>query len=234
MPRGDKIQILKYPVYLPSIEEQRTIAENLGKIDEKIEVNRRMNETMERIGQTLFKHYFIDNPESKTWPHKKLSDFAEVVTGKGSTKSKLAEGGQYPLYGANGIMGTSDEYLFDEDLIMTGRVGTLGTVRISNEKLWASDNVLVIKPKKYFGYVYSNVKSLDFQSLNRGSTQPLVTQTDLKNQTIIEPPQEESEKFEVKFMAFLRQVQSNDAQNRTLISLRDSLLPRLISGKIKV
>jgi len=184
MPRGDKAQIMKYPIYLPNIEEQKNIADILGTIDEKIELNRRMNETLEQMGQALFKNYFIDNPEAKSWPKKKLSDFADVVTGKGSTKSLLTEGGQYPLYGANGIMGTSDSYLFDENLIITGRVGTLGTVRISSGKLWASDNVLVIKPRKNFGYVYSNVKTFDFQSLNRGSTQPLVTQTDLKSQII--------------------------------------------------
>jgi len=234
MPRGDKAQIMKYPTYLPNIETQKNIADILGTLDEKIELNRRTNETLEQMGQALFKHYFIDNPESQAWPKKKLSDFADVVTGKGSTKSLLTEGGQYPLYGANGIIGTSDSYLFDEDQIMTGRVGTLGTVRISSGKLWASDNVLVIKPRKSFGYVYSNVKTFDFQSLNRGSTQPLVTQTDLKNQIILEPPVKLLDNFEPSFINFLKKIQNNDKQNLSLVSLRDSLLPRLISGKIKV
>lgn len=219
---------------LPEPDVQRKIADFIDQIDEKIELSRKMNETLEQMGQALFRHYFIDNPEAKSWPKKKLSDFADVVTGKGSTKSLLTEGGQYPLYGANGIMGTSDSYLFDEDLIMTGRVGTLGTVRISSGKLWASDNVLVIKPRKYFGYVCSNVKTFDFQSLNRGSTQPLVTQTDLKNQIILEPPVKLLDNFESSFMNFLKKIQNNDKQNLSLVSLRDLLLPRLISGKIKV
>lgn len=221
-------------ISLLDIATQNEVVKILTQIDEKIELNRRMNETQEQMGQALFKHYFIDNPEAKSWPKKKVSDFADVLTGKGSTKSLLTEGGQYPLYGANGIMGTSDSYLFDEDLIMTGRVGTLGTVRISSGKIWASDNVLVIKPRKNFGYVYSNVKTFDFQSLNRGSTQPLVTQTDLKNQIILEPPVKLLDNFESSFIDFLKIIQNNDKQNLSLVSLRDSLLPRLISGKIKV
>jgi type I restriction enzyme S subunit len=222
-------------VQLPQRTAQQQIANILGKIDEKIELNRRMNESLEQIGQALFKHSFIDNPEAKTWIKGRLSDFTEVITGKGSTKSVLAEGGKYPLYGAGGLMGTSDKYLLDDPVIITGRVGTLGKIQAVTGKAWFSDNVLIIKPKpSFFGFVYYLVRLVDFVSMNRGSSQPLVTQTDLKNHSVKTPDEKTIQEFESLFQALFCLIQKGEKEIITLGKLRDSLLPRLISGKIKV
>jgi len=222
-------------INLPDFITQNEVAEILGKIDEKIELNRRTNETLEQLGHALFKHYFIDNPEAKIWTKSKFSDFTEVITGKGSTKSVLAEGGKYPLYGAGGIMGTSDKYLLDEPLIITGRVGTLGRIQAVTGKAWFSDNVLIMKPKPgYFGLVYYLVKSFDFVSMNRGSSQPLVTQTDLKNRSVKSPDEKTLLESESQFQVVFNLMQKNEKEIITLGELRDLLLPRLISGKLKV
>lgn len=227
--------IEKLKIDLPSLDVQKQIANILGTSEQKVELNRRMNEMLEQIGQALFKHYFIENPEAKTWPKAKFSDFTEVSTGKGSTKSKLAEGGKYLLYGANGKMGTSDEFLLDEQLIITGRVGSLGNVRVVKGKYWLSDNVIFFRPKKgFFGFVYLMAKTFDYISLNRGSTQPLITQTDIKNQQITKPDEKSLNEFEEHFSVLLEKIQANDSENENLTKLRDSILPRLISGKLKV
>ncbi len=227
------MQNIKLP--LPSIEEQKEVINQIGSVGDKIEVNRRMNETLEQMGQALFKHYFINNPESKTWTKSKFSDFTDVITGKGSTKSVLAEGGKYPLYGAGGIMGSSDNYLLDEPVIITGRVGTLGRIQAVTDKAWFSDNVLIMRPKlSYFGLVYYLVKSFDFVSMNRGSSQPLVTQTDLKNHLVKSPDKKTLLESESQFQAVFNLMQKNEKEIITLGKLRDSLLPRLISGKIKI
>lgn len=227
--------IQKLKIDLPELFNQKQVAIILSSIDEKIELNRRMNETLEQMGQALFRHYFIDSPEAKTWPKVKFSELTDVSAGKGSTKSKLATGGQYPLYGANGIMGTSDEFLFNEPIIITGRVGSLGNVRIVNGKCWLSDNVLFFRPRKgFFGFVYSTAKTFDYVGLNRGSTQPLITQTDIKNQAVTKPDAKVLQKFEEQFSVILEKIQKNDSENQNLAKQRDYLLPRLISGKIKV
>ncbi len=73
-------------VNLPPLDRQKKIANILGSLDEKIELNRRMNETLEQLGQTLFRYYFVDNPEAKNWKRGVISDLGEVVTGKTPSK----------------------------------------------------------------------------------------------------------------------------------------------------
>jgi type I restriction enzyme S subunit len=217
------------------IEKQNKIAKILGDLDRKIELNRRMNETLEQIGRTLFRHYFIDNPESESWNIGTFSDIAEITTGRGSVKSQESTDGKIPLYGANGVMGTSKDYLYNEKLIITGRVGTLGKVKIVNEKAWFSDNVLIIKPNsKFFYYCYYNLKQVDFQSINRGSTQPLITQTDLRNLKIKVPERKVLEQFEEILGCLLSRVLMNDREIVMLSAQRDILLPRLMLGEIGV
>ncbi len=220
---------------LPSIKQQQYVINQLGTFDEKIGLNRKMNETLEQIGQALFRHYFIDNPDAEKWKEGNLSDIADVSTGKGSTKSQLSEHGVVPLYGANGVMGTSEDYLYNEPLVITGRVGTLGKVRAVTGKAWYSDNVLIMKPRvASFGFIYYLARTFDYISMNRGSTQPLVTQTDLKNRRIRIPDNQTLGNFEQRFSDLFKQQQSNTQQIKTLIAFRNTLLPRLISGKIEV
>ena len=235
MPCGDKVQIMNYPVKLPPLESQKKIADILSSLDEKIELNRRMNETLEQLGQALFRHYFVDNPEAKDWENIYLGDIVAITTGKGSNKANLSEYGKYPLYGANGIMGRSQSYLLNEKVIITGRVGTLGVVRAVVAKAWFSDNVIIMKPDpSIFGYVFYVVCGIDYTSLNRGSTQPLITQTDLKNQRVKLPPRSILQRFENSYAAIFNQIQANKRQMSTLVAIRDSLLPKLISGEIEV
>ena len=235
MPRGDKTQIMNYPVNLPPLDQQKKIANILGSLDEKIELNRRMNKTLEQLGQALFRHYFVDNHEAKDWENIYLGDIVAITTGKGSTKANLSEYGKYPLYGANGIMGRSRNYLLNEKVIVTGRVGTLGAVRAVVDKAWFSDNVIIMKPDpSIFGYVFYVVCGIDYASLNRGSTQPLITQTDLKNQRVKLPPLSTLQRFENSYAIIFNQIQANKRQMSTLVAIRDSLLPKLISGEIEV
>jgi type I restriction enzyme S subunit len=71
-------------------------------------------------------------------------------------------------------------------------------------------------------------------SLNRGSTQPLVTQTDLKNQIVIIPDKKTLMTFEVVLNTLYSKVYLNNQQNKTLSAIRDNLLPKLMSGKIRL
>lgn len=222
-------------VDLPPLDQQKKIANILSSLDEKIELNRRMNETLEQLGQALFRHYFIDNPEAKDWKNIYLGDIVAITTGKGSTKANLSEYGKYPLYGANGIMGRSQNYLLNEKVIVTGRVGTLGVVRAVVDKAWFSDNVIIMKPDpSIFGYVFYLVCGIDYASLNRGSTQPLITQTDLKNQRVKLPPLSILQRFENSHAVIFNQIQANKRQMSTVVAIRDSLLPKLISGEIEI
>lgn len=236
-------------VLLPPLPEQKAIAAILSSFDDKIELLRRQNKTLESIAQAIFKEWFVNftvngkklKIEDSTglpngWRIGKYGELTDVTTGKGLKKEFIKAKGTYSVLGANGELGKTDNYLFDEDLILTGRVGTLGTVYISIGKAWISDNVLISKPlcAEKFYFVYFNLKRINFESLNRGSTQPLITQTDLKNVELIIPKQEVLGSWHNVVSSLFAKIYNNNSQIQTLSRLRDALLPKLMKGEIRV
>lgn len=261
VPGLNRDQVYQIISKIPPLSEQRVIAKILSDLDSKIELNQQMNKTLEEIGKAIFKHWFIDfefpNEEGKPykssggemvyneelgkeipkgWSVGIYSDLVEITTGKGLKREEFVENGAFPVLGANGELGRTNKFLFDEELILTGRVGTLGTVNIVKGKVWVSDNVLISKAKKKenFYYAYFVLKNFDLQSLNRGSTQPLITQTDLRNQICLIPDNEILSLFDKILSYLFYKISQNQIQALILSSLRDVLLPKLMSGKIRV
>ncbi len=210
--RGADIKLAEIP--LPTRREQRAIAHILGTLDDKIELNRQMNETLEEMARALFKSWFVDFDPVRAkmdgrwrkgqslpglpvhlwdlfpdklvdselgkipegWRVCSIGDFALVTSGKrpDSLFNKSCERANVPLWGGNGPMGFVSEPLFYEPILLTGRVGTLGSVFRITAPCWPSDNTLVVQPftKNAFEYLYFCMKNFDFEALNRGSTQP--------------------------------------------------------------
>lgn len=237
--------LAKIEITIPDIPTQTQIAQILTSLDDKIELNLQMNQTLEAMAQAIFKEWFVDFKFPgfdgelvaglpKGWRMGVFEELTNIKTGKGLKRAEFKTEGKYPVVGANGELGRTDDYLLDDKLLLTGRVGTLGSIKISFGKKWYSDNVLIMKPYKYFYYTYFNLKAIDMNSLNRGSTQPLVTQTDLKNYSTLIPSNEILLLFENTVNEVFDKIFFNDLQIQTLTQTRDSLLPRLMSGKIDV
>ncbi|MDR3291999.1 MAG: restriction endonuclease subunit S [Methanobrevibacter sp.] len=121
----------------------------------------------------------------------------------------------------------------DERILLTGRVGTLGIIQRINFKSFPSDNTLVIT-SDYYEYVYQSLKKINYDGLNVGSTQPLITQTDLKDFEVIIPPESILMEFENLSEKIYLGVNKNKIENIKLTKLRDILLPKLMSGEIDV
>lgn len=138
-----------------------------------------------------------------------------------------------PLVGAASIMGYTNSALYDSKILVTGRVGTHGVIQRFNEKCWPSDNTLVITTQRY-EFVNQVLISIDYNSMNRGSTQPLITQGDLKKTEIILPSSEILDEFEAMAGGLMAQCEQNKLENIKLAELRDSLLPKLMSGELDV
>ena len=158
----------------------------------------------------------------------KLKDIANVSSGK---RPKI-KGNEFdiPLIGASGVMAYTDNYNFNEDILIIGRVGTLGVVQRYFNKIWASDNTLTIKTE-YSSVMECYLKTVDYISLNRGSTQSLITQTDISNLEM-KFNKMEFMKFENEIKPLRNKIYQNELQNETLEQLRDILLPKLMSGEI--
>src|SRR5690606_9115963 len=84
--------IKKIQIELPSLETQKKISNILGALDEKIELNQQMNETLEQMGQALFRHYFIDNLEAGQWEKKSLDEIANFLNGLAMQKYPKVDG----------------------------------------------------------------------------------------------------------------------------------------------
>ena len=245
-------------VDLPPLEEQKTIAHILSTLDDKIEVNNQINKTLENMAQAIFKQWFVDfefpNEDGepykssggemveselgtipKGWEVSKFFDLIEITSGKrpGKRSDLAMEDCKYSLVGASSIMGYTDDFNFEEKILVIGRVGTHGVVQRLNNKVWASDNTLVIKSDKY-EFAYQILNQIDYKAINRGSTQPLITQTDIKNHTLIIPTESHLNKFEL-LVGSLFGIHSNHClENSKLTEIRDSLLSKLMSGEIRV
>jgi type I restriction enzyme S subunit len=224
---------LKIPIVEPKLQE--FIGNQYFDLSLKIDLLHRQNKTLEALAETLFRLWFVEEAE-EGWGMGKLGDYTSVTTGKGLKRHEFIDNGIYPVFGANGEIGRTNNYLTEDRLILTGRVGTLGKVIISEDKVWISDNVLIVKPHAamYFYPIYFNLKRTEFENLNVGSTQPLVTQTDLKNIDFSLPSGDILKSFENHCSVYYEKKSRNDTQIRTLTRLRDTLLPKLMSGEVRM
>jgi len=227
--------IEKIPLGLPDINEQKAIACILSSLDDKIELNQRMNKTLEGIAQAIFKHWFVDfefpNEEGKPykssggemvyneelgkeipkeWTVGKLGDIIKITSGKRPEEKTDEEDDVFniPLVGSSKIMGFVKEPLFREPVIIIGRVGTHGIVQRFNIPTFPSDNTLVMT-SPFYEYVYQILKRIDYESLNIGSTQPLITQTSIKNYRLIIPNENILMLFEQKSSILFERIYQN-------------------------
>lgn len=228
-------------ILLPPLPEQKAIASVLSSLDDKIDLLHRQNKTLEAMAETLFRQWFVEpvrrgGEANEDWEEKLLGDLIDIGSGKGLKKEQFIENGIYPVLGANGEIGKTDNWLFEGELIFTGRVGTLGNIFIinKNEKVWLSDNTLVINPKNYFYFIYFTLKNAKLEEYNVGSTQPLIRQSDIKELELALPETVYFNRFEKIAKIIFTKIQINNNQIKTLESLRDTLLPKLMSGQIRV
>ncbi|MGP3561107.1 restriction endonuclease subunit S [Geobacillus sp. BK01] len=243
--RVDKQQFEDQIISIPDLETQKRISSILGSIDRKIELNVEMNKTLEEMAMTLYKHWFVDfgpfqdgefvESESgvipNNWKIGQVKDLAKVSSGK---RPKIKDIGEYPIFGGGGPMGVTNEYLYNEPIFITGRVGTIGKVFRVSKPCWPSDNSLVLIPLKayYYSFLYAVLKNIDFSLITGGSTQPLITQTSLKSIKVIIPPEETIEQYNKQVLTYYSLIDKNDNINKQLSEIRDYLLPRLLSGEI--
>lgn len=239
----------KVDLFLPDLKEQKAIAATLSYIDDKIELNNRINDNLLQMAQAIFKSWFVDFEPfqdgefedselgmiPKGWGVGSLGDISSISSGKRPRIKEITASSEIsiPVIGASSIMAYTNESLYEEPILVTGRVGTHGVVQRFSKKCWPSDNTLVIK-SKYYEFVDHCLKGVDFNSINRGSTQPLITQTDLKNIRIIKPLEDVLLTFESLISNLMVLWEENNRLNKTLSETRDTLLPKLMSGEIRV
>lgn len=252
-----KIQLEKLRIELPDLETQKKIANTLGTIDEKIELNRRINETMEQMGQALFKKYFTNNPRAENWEYGVLSDLVNIYSGFAFKRTDFDPDGKFGLVTIKNVRDGSfvsecsdriaevpskvPSYVYlQSGEILLSLTGNVGRVCIVNGKdLLLNQRVAKLEGKNgNHSFTYFMFRQPDFKdkliSLSRGTAQLNLSPVETKNMKIKLPPQEIQNSFYEKTETMFKTLTENYAQIETLTNLRNSLLPRLITGKIKV
>ena len=240
MPRGDKTSIMQYEVPVMDIELQRRIASILKPIDEKIELNNAINNNLEQQVSALYQSWFEDFDPTNgvcpdNWSNQMLSTIADISSGKRPPIKSEVYSQETPIsiVGAASVMGFTSEANHTDKILVTGRVGTHGVIQRFNTPCWTSDNTLVIT-SPFYEFTNQILHRIDYSSMNRGSTQPLITQGDMKKVVVLVPDEETLAKFEALAGSLMAQWEANNNENVKLASLRDTLLPKLMSGELDV
>lgn len=259
MPRGDKKQIMQWPVTLPPLEEQRRIAGILGSLDDKIELNRRINANLEAQAQALFRSWFVDFEPFRDgpfvdselgkipqgWKVGNLLDIAELFDYKRkplSSREREKMQKIYPYYGATSIMDFVDNYIFDGIYLLMGEDGSVANahgypyLQYVFGKFWPNNHAHVMQGKN--GYTTEMLHCLllkkNITSIVTGAVQPKISQANMKKILVPLPPDKVCSAFADLINPIYSTRRNSEKENLNLSALRDTLLPKLMTGEITI
>lgn len=279
-------QIKDINIKLPSIKEQKAIANILSNLDEKIETNNQINKMLEEMAKAIFKQWFVDfefpNEEGdpykssggemveselgmipKGWQYKELRELCNITSSKRIFMNEYVKEG-IPFYRGKEIIEKSKGSLISTELyisidkyneikdkfsvpvkgdILLTSVGTLGIpYKVDYEKFYFKDgNLTWFKDyiqNEYSNYIYlwllSNEGQSSLESITIGSTQKALTIASLKKLKLMIPNDLLLKKFESVISKVIDKIYLNNTEKENLIKIRDNLLSKLMSGRIKV
>ena len=251
-----KASMEKMNIKIPkNLDDQRRIASILSSLDRKIELNNKINADLEEMAQAIFKNWFVDFEPFKDgkfvdselgmipegWKVGTLDEIFSLKYGKNLSTSMILEKGDYPVYGANGIIGYYNEFNCDKySVLVTSRGNGSGDVsRTHHPKSFITNNSFVVEPLEHYKYIklpFINglFNIIDFKSYCSGSAQPQLTNKAMRNICIISPPRELVIKYCEILETLFSHIECVIDENSRLSLLRDTLLPRLMSGEIEV
>ena len=254
MPRGDKTSIMNYPVKLPPLPTQQKIAAILSSLDDKIELNNKINANLEQQAQALFKNWFVDfesfggkMPEG--WKVGKLSEIAEITMGQSPDgKSYNEEGIGTVFYQGRAEFGTRfpTRRLFTTepkriaknfDTLMSVRA-PVGDTNIANEDCCIGRGLAAIHSKdNHQSFVHYTVLALrsKLDVFNgEGTVFGCINRDALNNMEVVIPAKSDLDKFEEIVASMYADIFNRSEENSRLESIRDALLPKLMNGEIEI
>lgn len=242
----------RMPFSYPDIDEQRKITAVCSVIDAKIQVNNAINKNLEQQAKALYKDWFFDFSPFSTegnfpdgWRLGTVGDIIQLHDSKrvplsGSERDKMEK--IYPYYGAASLMDYVDNYLFDGIYLLLGEDGTvvdsLGfpILQYVYGQFWVNNHAHIITGKEGFSVeeLYLFFSLTNIKSIVTGAVQQKVSQQNLKKVQAIIPSKEALSAFDDLIQPIFAQIRNLRDENTHLADLRDTLLPRLMSGELDV
>lgn len=250
MPRGDKDAIMQYEVPDLPIDIQISIAEVLSSLDDKIDLLSRQNSTLENLAQTYFRQWFVESP-NEDWEEKGLDEIADFLNGLPLQKYPYTVGESLRVIKIrelnNGFndstdicsINVSEKYLVQAGDIIFSWSGSLVV------DIWKYDagalnqhlfKVTSGKYPKWFYYYWIKYHLPEFQSIaqSKATTMGHIQREHITAAKVLAPSDDELETMSITTQPLIEKIECNNAQILTLQKLRDTLLPKLISGEVKV
>ena len=248
-------------IYLPPLPEQKAIAEVLSSLDDKIDLLHRQNKTLEQMAETLFRQWFMEEAK-EGWEEGVLGDILSIIESgkrpKGGIDQNLKSG--IPSIGAESINGignfsfSSTKYVTEDffnslkrgivedfdvliykDGAYIGKKAMFG-LGFPFRKFAVNEHVFILRSNKKSNqyFLYFLLQQSNLVMLNANSAQPGLNQNSMKNFEISIPPKGLIDVFGSTVKPYIEKILRNAVQIRTLEKIRDTLLPKLMSGEVKV
>ncbi|MBN3869521.1 restriction endonuclease subunit S [Nostoc sp. JL33] len=250
-------QIKEFQFLCPPLAEQKAIAHILGTLDDKIELNREMNRTLETIAWTIFNSWFQENNFPETWQMLPLEQcMAEIIDYRGKTPKKTTSG--IPLITAkivkNGRISEPEEYIAIEDydswmrrgfpkcgdVVMTTEAPLGEIAQLDGRKVALAQRLITLRGKPgvidntYLRFLMlSSFVQEQLHARATGTTVLGIRQSELRKVNLVVPPFNEQIEISRTLDSLNSKINANDEQSITLSAIRDEFLPKLLSGKIR-
>jgi type I restriction enzyme S subunit len=247
--------IRQYTFNIPSEPEQNAIASVLSSLDDKIDLLQRQNQTLEQMAETLFRQWFVEEFDNANYV--KLGKLVNTVDNRGKTPPWSEEKTEYPLIEVNALGNRLVDYskikkYVDEETFTTwfrahpkkydtllSTVGSIGEFSMFIEEYGSiAQNVVAFRAKGISPfYLYQTLKffSRDIKEFDIGSVQPSIKVSHLREYEIpVCTNSENLKEFDKISLDICSKLETNQTQIVTLTALRDTLLPKLMSGEVRV
>jgi type I restriction enzyme S subunit len=250
----------EFEINLPDLSTQQKIAEILSSLDDKIELNRRMNQTLEQMAQTLFRQYFVDGIDADNlpegWREGTIGEIYKTTSGGTPSREKSEYyGGEIPWVKSKelngnfilhteenitvaGLKGSSAKLLPAHSVLVAMYGATVGEIAVLNIEATCNQAICAIIPNENYPYtfIFEFLKIAKEDLINRasGSAQQNISQVVIQNFELIIPPVKTVAGFNEKVESLYEKIISNEKENQSLTNLRDTLLLKLMSGEIEV
>ena len=222
----------KIEIEIPDIPSQKRIIAILQTIHDKIAINTKINENLAQQAQAIYRSMFVSTP----YESDRIGVLSELIAVKYGKDHKKLNDGIYPVYGSGGIMRYVEKPIYEKESVLIPRKGSLNNVMYIDEPFWSVDTMFYTEMKiaNVAKYVFHFLRSKDLASLNAGSAVPSMTTDILNSMEISIPSTERLADFENLVAPLYRVMKDNVRQSNNLSLLRDTLLPKLMSGDIDV
>lgn len=246
-----------FPILLPPLPEQRAIAAVLSSLDDKIDLLHRQNKTLEAMAETLFRQWFVEEAD-EGWEEVPLKEICVIFNGYAFQSPTYTESGQKIIrtlnfknhwIELNGLVYISEEFAREFDrfflrrndflLVMVGAsLGNFAIVTqdilpaLQNQNMWRFRAIAGFS-QHYLNYGLRRIIDETLHGAS-GSAREFFQKGVFYELKIPSPPQELLDKFETEVKSLFSRIELNRYQIRTLESLRDTLLPKLMSGEVRV